>query len=388
LGAECMLGLAVFTRNEGTAHAIEQIVHETDLMRVVASVDPAASVHESMRTLGIHEPELVLADLADWDQLAAVREAARRAGRRARWIGFARSWSPREEIAFAQRGISSLLKIPFQANDLEQSAFRALHSGPPEVRPGLWAFLPAKAGGGCSTLVLNTAGALHQVSQREVLVIEADARSGSFAMLMDLQMPKPLDQALSLAAEMTPLEWRNYRAELGGVHILPADPSRPRRLPSWADYSQLLHFLEHRYREIFVDLPEVVNDATAEVVRRAEYVFVVCTPEIPSLKMTDIRCQDLLARGVPRDRIRLIVTRFTRSEVSTKDVERNLGWPVYATLANDYKAVRSSILEARLVASDCSFGKDCRMLAKTLLTPAGTSVQMGAMERLSRLITN
>jgi pilus assembly protein CpaE len=250
----------------------------------------------------------------------------------------------------------------------------------------LWAFLPAKAGGGCSTLVLNTAGALHQLSQREVLVIEADARSGSFAMLMDLQMPKPLDQALGLAAEMTPLEWRSYRAELGGVHILPADPARPRRLPSWADYSQLLHFLEHRYREILVDLPEVVNDATAEVVRRAEYVFVVCTPEIPSLKMADIRCQDLLSRGVSRDRIRLIVTRFTRSEVSTKDVERNLGWPVYATLANDYKAVRNSILEARLVAPDCSFGKDCRRLAKTLLTPPGTVVQMGALQRLSRLI--
>ena len=388
-----MLSLAVLTRNEGTAQVLDQMIRNSDLIQVVASLDSTA-IHEAVRALGIHEPELVLADLADWEHLAPLYDAAMRAGRRARWIGFGRSWNHHEEEVFAQRGISPLLREPFESRDLERAAFEALHVGKSETRPGLWAFLPAKAGGGCSTAVLNTAIGLRQLSRQataqtsrqNVLVIEADSRSGSFSLLMNLEKTHPVTQALARVSEMTALEWRNYYAELDGVHILPADPARRGRLPSWADYYQLLAFLEDRYGQIFVDLPEVVNDATAELVRRAEKVFVVCTQELPSLKLTEIRCQELLARGVARECIQLIVTRFQRSEVSVKDIEQNLGWPVYATLANDYRGVRSSIVEARPVTADSPFGVDCRVLAKMLITPPGKPVQMSTLERLSRLI--
>jgi Flp pilus assembly CpaE family ATPase len=278
------------------------------------------------------------------------------------------------------------VREPFGPADLVHAAYTAFHDGETPARPGLWAFLPSKAGGGCSTLVLNTAGALQQQLRRDVLVIEADARSGSISMLMDLEPRRPVHEALECAAELTPLEWQKFQAALGGVHILAADPAKPGRLPSWADYHHLLRFLENRYTHILVDLPEIVNDATAEVVRRAENVFVVCTTEIPSLKMTDIRCQDLIRRGVPRERIRLLVTRFKRDEVSIRDVEKNLGWPVYATLANDYRSVRSSILDRRLVAPDSAFGKDCSALAGMLSGAAEAPAPVGALGRLSRLI--
>jgi MinD-like ATPase involved in chromosome partitioning or flagellar assembly len=383
-----MFSLALFTRNTASAQVLEDIVRETDDVRLVLSLDSSASMHEGVRVLGIQEPEVVLIDVGDWEYLAPLYDAALRAGRRARWIGFGRLWTQHEEIAFAKRGISPLLREPFGPRDLDRAVFTAYHAGLPEARPGLWAFLPAKGGAGCSTAVLNTAGALRQISPQDVLLIEADGRSGSFAMLMNLSKTRPVTQALERVSEMTALEWRNYYAELRGVHILPADPSRPGRLPTWTDYYQLLRFLEDRYRRIFADLPEVVNDATAELVRGAEHVFVVSTQEIPALKLAEIRCRELLDRGVPRERIQLIVTRFQRSEVSTKDIEKNLGWPVYTTLANDFKAIRNAILEARMVAPESFFGRDCRMLAKMLTSPPGVAVPMGRLERLSRLIAS
>lgn len=368
------------------AQAIDQIVRDSELLRVVVSMDPSVSIHEAIRTLGVHEPELLLVDGTDPESLAPLHDAAIRAGRRARWIAFSRSWSQHEEAAFAGRGISTLLREPFELKDLERAAFQALHVGPPEARPGLWAFLPGKAGSGCSTIALNTAGALRQSCLEDVLVIEADSRSGPFSFLLNLDHTRPVTHALARVNEMTALEWRHYYAEIGGVHLLPADPARPGRLPSWADYYQLFDFLRDRYRRIVVDLPELVNDATAEIVRRAERVFVVCTQEIPSLKLTEVRCQELLARGVPRERIHLIVNRFHRSEVAVKQVEQNLGWPVYATMANDYRSIRSSILDTRLVAGDSSFGKDCRLLAKMLTSPPGVRMPVGPLRRLSRLM--
>jgi Flp pilus assembly CpaE family ATPase len=381
-----MLSLVVLTRSEGTAQAIDQIVRDSDVLRMASILDTAGSIHEAVRALGIHEPELILADLADWEHIAPLHDAATRAGRRARWIGFARNLGQYEESSFAQRGIAAILREPFDTRDLERAAFAALHSGKIEKRAGLWAFLPAKAGGGCSTAVLNTAGALRQGSQQDVLVIDGDSRSGVLGLLMNLSKTRPVTQALERVAEMTALEWRNYYAELDGVHILPADPSRPGRLPTWADYYQLLDFLKDRYPQILVDLPELVNDATAELVRRAEKVFVVCTQELPSLKLAGVRCEELLARGVSRECIQLIVTRFQKSEVPTKDIAANLGWPIYATLANDYKTVRSSLMESRLVAADSNFGKDCRALAKLLTAPPGKPAQLSTLERFSRLI--
>lgn len=381
-----MLSLALITRNSLAAQAIEQIVHETGLFRLTAVLNPETSVHEALKTLSMRAPELILADLAAWELLAPLRKAAQETLLRARWIGFAPEWTGTQQIDLIRAGVTQLIHEPFGPTDLVNAAYAAFHEGESQVRPGLWAFLPSKAGGGCSTLVLNTAGALQQQSHRDVLVIEADARSGSISILMNLAPRKPIHEALECAAEMTALEWQKFQVALGGVHILPADPAKPGRLPSWADYHHLLRFLENRYSHILVDLPEVVNDATAEVVRRAENVFVVCTPEIPSLKMTDIRCQDLVHRGVPRERIRLLVTRFKRDEVSIRDVEKNLGWPVYATLANDYRSVRSSILEGRLVASDSAFGRDCRALAQLLSGTAEIQTPVGALGRLSRLI--
>ncbi len=379
-----MLSLVLFTRNALAAQAIEQIVQETDLFRLAAILDPERPAQEVLRTLALRNPELILADLADWPLLARLRQAAVEKGLRARWLGFAPQWTRGQQLEWNEAGIAPLVREPFGPADLEKAAYAAFHEEDHAVRPGLWAFLPAKAGGGCSTLVLNTAGALRRELNRDILVIEADARSGSFSMWMNLGAPRPIHEALEFAAEMTSVEWHKFHVAVGGVHILPADPAKPGRLPSWADYHHLLHFLENRYSHILVDLPEVVNDATAEVARRAENVFVVCTPEIPSLKMSNIRCQDLIQRGVPRDRIRLLVTRFKRDELSIRDIEKNLGWPVYATLANDYRSIRSSILESRLVSTDSAFGKDCRALAQTLC--GAPPPELSTLGRLSRLI--
>ena len=379
-----MLKLALITRNTLAAQAIDQIVHETDHLRLAMTLDPAAPAQESQRAFSVNKPELILIDLADWELLKPLLKSG--SSRNTRWIGFAADWDANEELTYADHGVCRLLREPFGPKDLERAAFEAFHAGEAEVRPGLWAFLPAKAGAGCSTVVLNTARILQQTARTDVLLMETDIRSGCFSLLMDVKPKRSIADALEAAGEMTTLNWRQFHLDLGGVHILPADPANPGRAPSWVDYVHLLRFLENRYKHIFADLPDAVDEASAEVVRRAESVFVVCTPEIPSLKLTEIRCEDLLKRGVPRERIQLIVTRHKRDELPLADIEKNLGWPVYASIANDYRAVRNSILEAQLVAGDSLFGKDCRALAHKLSGLVEEAAPLSRMERLSRLI--
>src|SRR5262249_34099158 len=151
----------------------------------------------------------------------------------------------------------------------------ALHKKRGIAHQDILAFLPAKAGGGCSTVALNTAAALSQTLSKTVALVEADRRSGVLSIMLNQQNRYGLAEALQNASELTPTEWNNYYIQVGGVDILLADPARRGSLPSWADYYKLLLFLQRQYNFLLFDLPEVINEATAEVVKSARAVFIV-----------------------------------------------------------------------------------------------------------------
>lgn len=228
------------------------------------------------------------------------------------------------------------------------------------------ALLPANAGGGCSTVALNVAAALADRHAKKVLLIESDRRSGILSIMLDLKNRSGLSEALQQAGEMTPVEWQQHTVWVSGIHLLPANPARRGPLPTWAAYYQLLRFTRKPYEYVFVDLPEVVNEATAEVVKSARDICIVCTPEVPSLKLAAQRSAELEACQVPSDRIHLVVNRWERGGLSIEEVEEILERPVFATLPNDYKQVKTAILESRLVSPESRFAKGCKALAQKL----------------------
>src|SRR5262249_22813385 len=140
-----------------------------------------------------------------------------------------------------------------------------------------------------------------------------------------------------------------------GIDLLLADRARP--LPSWAQYYHLLEYARPHYDTIIADLPEMVNEATEEILRRTKFVFVVCTPERLSLKLAQRRCRELENRGVPASRIGIIVNRWHETDVNESDVEQMLEHRVAAILPNDYGSVHGSILNGLLVGRGTELGK-------------------------------
>jgi MinD-like ATPase involved in chromosome partitioning or flagellar assembly len=112
---------------------------------------------------------------------------------------------------------------------------------------------------------------------------------------MDAKHTWSVLDALENAGELDYSLWTKYVTKVHNVDFLLADPKK-RVLPSWTNYHHLLDFAASRYDHILVDLPEMVNDATVETVRRAKSVFVVCTPELPSLALAPQRCRNRLSQ--------------------------------------------------------------------------------------------
>jgi pilus assembly protein CpaE len=250
--------------------------------------------------------------------------------------------------------------------ELETLAYEAIHRDRPVESENILAFLPAKAGGGCSTVALNTAGALVNSLGKKVLLIESDTRSGVFSFLLNLEGHLGLRDALEHASDMTPVQWQQHCAEVSGVHLLLANPARRGPLPRWTDYYQLLHFLQKEYDFILVDLPEVINDATAEIVRTARGVMIVCEPEKPSLKLAKQRCTELESCEIAPENIHIVVNRWEHSRITVEEVEEAVERPVFATIPNDYAHVRNAVLKSRLVSVNSPFAKGCVALARKL----------------------
>jgi Flp pilus assembly CpaE family ATPase len=152
-----------------------------------------------------------------------------------------------------------------------------------------------------------------------------------------------------------------------------------------------LYSIQKQYDYIVVDLPEVINDGTAEIVRTARGVLVVCEPELPSLKLTKQRCAELESCEIARDNIHIVVNRWEHSKFTVNDVEGAIGRPVFATVPNDYLNVKNAVLKSRLVPANSPFAKGCAALARKLGGLPETRaerVKFALLQSLGRMATS
>jgi pilus assembly protein CpaE len=361
-----MLNTVLITPEPTAAKAIARMIGETGFMRLVFGECPPPPHHELLRLLQAHDPEVLLIDVGEWSLARPIAANVRKRDYKSAWIAFRPPWNRLEGANLETAGFEALLEAPFTTRQLESTVYQAIHTRHPAENENLLVFLPAKAGSGCTTVVMNTAFALARESQKRVLVIEADRRSGILDALLNVSAPGSLGEALQRAETMTGLEWAQHRVTVNGVDFVLNDLETPTPLPTWADYFLLLRFLRTRYDYILVDMPEAVNEATAEVVRSARSVFVVTTPEVPPLKLAGHRIKELEQCGLPSEQTRLIVNRWSRDSLPAAEVEKLVGRGVFASLPGDYPRIQEAILESRGVAAHSRFYLATAALARKL----------------------
>jgi pilus assembly protein CpaE len=247
------------------------------------------------------------------------------------------------------------------------------------VQENLLAFLPAKAGSGATTIALNTAGYLADPLRKKVLFIDGDLNSSVVSVLFDLKHCHSLRDALDNSSQLDTSVWSRFVTRAHGFDLLLPDFPRKEPLPSWSNYHHLLGFLAKLYDHIVVDLPEVVNDATVETVRRAKQVFIVCTPELPSLALVPHRIEELTSRAIPPEKIGLVLNRWHKGEAGAGDVAQMLNHPVAAVFGNDYRTVSSAYGDRTVVNRSSKLGKSFTAFARKL---AGEPEEVGALSFL------
>jgi Flp pilus assembly CpaE family ATPase len=136
--------------------------------------------------------------------------------------------------------------------------------------------------------------------------------------------------------------------------------------PAWEHWYQIINFAKDRYDVILVDLPEVVNDASVEIVRRSRMVFTVTTPEVLSMKLTQQRLLELKRWEIAEDRIALIANRQHPSDPAPDQLAQILGRPVFKSIPNHYPSMRDAVMAGAPVPAASRLGKVYSELAVAL----------------------
>jgi pilus assembly protein CpaE len=356
-----MFSAILFVHDTASGQLIERLAGESNLITIAKIRNIFPSNCELTVLLNTHHADLVFLDLSQWEAALDVVSLIHSINPRMAIIGFGAGWASQTGSRSEQAGITELLVSPVTAKDFEAAVCRAVHKLRSGTQENLLAFLPAKAGSGCTTVALNTSGCLVGLGKK-VLMIEGDLNSGVLPILVNASAPGSLLDVLEKSSQIDYSLWSSCTVHKLGLDLLMAGRVKP--LPSWSNYYHLLEYVQSRYDNIIVDLPEVANDATEEILKRARFAFIVCTPELPALKLAQRRCRELESRGVLPSRIGIIVNRCHETDIKEPDIEQTLEHGVAAIFPNDYAAVQNATINSRMVDPGTQLGKTYRALAK------------------------
>ncbi len=358
-----MFSAVLFCQDRVAARTIEQAAQASRDVCIYKTLHVYPSPYELAPLVTSLRPDVVFVDLYDMAEAHVLVRTIRVVCPEAAVIGFSEVCDARLEREAREAGVAEILSPPVTEQRFQQVMQRALNKARPPVQNNLLAFLPAKAGSGSTTVALNLAGCLVQDLEQSVLLVEADLRSGPISILLKFSAEHSIVDALQMASVLDGTLWNRVVVQAQGLDVLPGGRLHEGKLVSWSGYRQLLEFVQSRYDNLVVDLPEVVHDATVEVVRRARHVFIVTTPELPHLVLARQRRQELAERGVPIERVGFVLNRWAKGDVKMEYVEQLPDSRVAAVFPNDYHCVRRAIQEGRLVGRKSELGRAFSLFA-------------------------
>jgi len=195
----------------------------------------------------------------------------------------------------------------------------------------------SKGGLGKTTIATNLAVKLAE-QRKKVALIDLDLQFGDAHVFLDVE---PKDTISELVFDEHTPDIDSVRSYMvihsSGVHLLCAP-----RSPEYAEYVSaervqgLLSLLRSYYDYVIIDTPPYFNDVTLTAIECSSVILFVTGLDISILKNSK-RSLALLESLQQKDKVKVLVNRVTKaSSISTSDVQKITGCPIWAVIPSDY----------------------------------------------------
>lgn len=238
--------------------------------------------------------------------------------------------------------VRSLLEL--EANRRSRTASRS--QGTAGSMGKLVVVFSPKGGVGTTTIATNVAVGLRQMGAGRVVITDSSLQFGNVGVQLNIWSKYTILDLLPRIDEIDDAMLASVlQQHSSGLQVLlaPGTPEAAGEINA-AQLNQVLDRLLERNNFVVVDTWALLDDLSGALLRRADEVLIVATPEVPALRnvkqFLEIARQQELIEG----RITLVLNRFPSVDsISLADVQQHLRYTVGANIPSEGKLLTHSI---------------------------------------------
>lgn len=377
---------AVICPDAEVSARFDEVAAEVSGLQVIREIRRYPDELELMRMVRSSVPHVVFLSIEDLAKALETLAVLRAQAPGVQVAALSRALDPGALLEVMRAGIRECLAMPFEARELGEAAARiaaTVRDVPVlvDATEHVYCFLPSKQGVGTSTVAMNVAVALGRRKQGEVLLLDMDLSSGIVGFMLKLTNTHCVVDAAENAHTLDESLWGQIVCQKAGIEIVHSGRLNPDFRIDAEQIRRILDFARRNYRTVCVDVSGNLEKYSIEVMHEAKNVFMVVTPEIPSLHLAREKLA-LLHRLDLSDRVRVLLNRYhRRSLVTPAQIESLLGVPIAFTFQNDYQGVHAALQDGRAVEPASELGKQFQALADAILEIKSEEAPQGQQKK-------
>jgi pilus assembly protein CpaE len=367
-----MLRSAIICPDSIIREQLERILTEVVGLVVIRSLERYPTTEELLRFVRAQSPDLIFLSVESLKQALAIHTELEKSSRNIQVIAIHGNCQPDILLEVMRAGIREFVTAPFDRVSLMESMRRvqeALDKKPvvTEASDLVYSFLPSKAGVGTSTIALNTAIAISKIDSTNTFLGDFDLNSGMVRFMLKLKNTYSVVDAAERSLDIDENFWPQLVTSIGALDVLHAGKLNPNFRMEAGQMRNLLDFTRRNYQVICADLSGNLEKYSIELMHESKRIFLVCTPEIPSLHLAREKYQHLQSLGLG-DRVSVLLNRCQKRPVlSPAQIEELLGLQIHMTFPNDYQCVNRALADGRPIDFSSELGVQCFALAHSML---------------------
>jgi pilus assembly protein CpaE len=187
----------------------------------------------------------------------------------------------------------------------------------------------SKGGVGKTVLSTNIAIGVNQKTREEILLMDLDLQFGDVADMLDIIPKTSITDLVNNLMDINEAKeiYKYVIPHNSGIKILPAphDAEQADQINK-DDLKDILKMFTQMFDYIVIDLPPLLNGITLASIENCDYLCLLTTMEIPTLKNVKESLDILKRIEFPEEKIYLVINRFLKnSDISISDVRKFLG---------------------------------------------------------------
>jgi pilus assembly protein CpaE len=230
-------------------------------------------------------------------------------------------------VRLMEMGISSYLLKPLSQESLTKALEKSLQNkaaeGEEEKKPAkVIAVMGTRGGVGATTVSINLAAAIAEMSKKEVALIDIDPQEGSIALMLDLEPGRGFREALEKPDRIDSLFIERVMTRpLKRLSVLSAEESFNEKVAiSDEAASLLLKEMKNKFDVLVLDIPRHLRTFSRKCLEQADMVVLVTELSLLSLRDT-LRLQDMMREQLKMKAPLVVANRVGHSKHDMKKVD-------------------------------------------------------------------